>query len=313
MSQHRYADCCAHCTQYGRLERRRFLGLLSVGVAAILTGSTPAWGSRRRKVRSGRSGLTTTTFSPTTVSPSSGPLDGQIFAEIHGGDLMELQPVILDEIPPPHPGSPRTIFGGPTSADQIAITIDDGYCSQCVTTYVEFVQQTGLAITFSPNGTYGPLWTPYASTLRPLIEMGQVQIGNHTYSHPDLTKLSDAAIEEELERNEQWVQSVFGVTTRPWFRPPYGSHDTRTDEIAGQLGYTNILMWNGSFGDSTLISPEQIMSLANEYLRSGTIMLGHANHPTILPLLSQILDLINSRGLKPVTLDSMFGTSRMVG
>ena len=39
-------------------------------------------------------------------------------------------------------------------------------------------------------------------------------------------------------------------------------------------------------------------------------MLGHANHPTVLGLFDQIQQLIGQRGLTPVTLDEMFGTSR---
>ena len=84
--------------------------------------------------------------------------------------------------------------------------------------------------------------------LRPLIEVGQVQIGNHTYSHLDLKQLPEAQIAAELERNEEWINRTFKTSSRPWYRPPFGFHDARTDDIAGRLGYTNVLMWNGSLG-----------------------------------------------------------------
>ena len=79
------------------------------------------------------------------------------------------------------------------------------------------------------------------------------------------------------------------------------------------IAYTQILMWNGSFGDSTVISPQQLIGLAEQYLTPGTIMLGHLNHPTILSLFGQIQSIINDRNLQPVTLDEMFGTSRVTG
>ena len=85
------------------------------------------------------------------------------------------------------------------------------------------------------------------------------------------------------------------------------------EQTAGELGYTNVLMWNGSFGDSTAISPQQLLGLAEKYLTPGTIMLGHLNHPTILSLFGRIEQIIAERKLAPVTLDEMFGTSRMVG
>jgi peptidoglycan/xylan/chitin deacetylase (PgdA/CDA1 family) len=65
--------------------------------------------------------------------------------------------VVLDQIPPPHPGKPTTIFQAPGKTQQIALTIDDGYCIECAHAYVDFAQRTGIHITFSPNGTYGDL------------------------------------------------------------------------------------------------------------------------------------------------------------
>ena len=157
------------------------------------------------------------------------------------------------------------------------------------------------------------MWEPHASTLRPLIETGQVQIGNHTYSHLDVTKLSSSKVRSELTRNEDWIERTFGVTARPWYRPPFGTHDSRTDEIAGELGFTQVLMWNGSFGDARLLTSQQLMQQATRYLRGGNIVLGHANHPTLTHLFDEISALIKDRGLTTVTLDEMFGTSRSTG
>lgn len=42
-------------------------------------------------------------------------------------------------------------------------------------------------------------------------------------------------------------------------------------------------------------------------------MLGHANHPTVIHLFDEIEQIIKERGLRPVTLDAMFGTSRATG
>lgn len=214
--------------------------------------------------------------------------------------------------PEPHPGAPTVVLGGPKS-NMIALTIDDGYCDECVAGYVDFAERTGIHITFSPNGRYAPVWAPHVARLRPLIEAEQVQIANHTWSHRNLLGLSDKAIRDDIERNEEWIQQTFGITARPWFRPPFGAHSRRTDQVAGTLGYTEIVMWNGSFGDATLERPQELLDLARRWLRPGTIMLGHANHPTVIHLFDEIQGIIAERGLQPVTLDAMFGTSRATG
>lgn len=195
---------------------------------------------------------------------------------------------------------------GPPGTNAIALTIDDGRSAECIDRYVAFAQRTGVALTFSPNGV-NPGWEAVAPRLRPLVEAGQVQIANHTWSHPSLVEVSDTRIRAEIERNEEWIQRTFGVTSRPWFRPPYGAHNARTDAIAGGLGYTKIVLWNGSFGDSELLRPDEVVALAERYMQAGTIMLGHANYLTITGLFDRVQLLLAQRGLRPVTLDEMFG------
>jgi peptidoglycan-N-acetylglucosamine deacetylase len=211
-------------------------------------------------------------------------------------------------IPRPAPGPFQVSWQGPpaaAAARQVAITIDDGYCAECAKAYAALAQATGIHITFNPNGCYGQIWTPLAKTLKPLIEAGQVQIGNHTFNHWWLTGLTDAQITAQPEQNEEWIERTYGITARPWWRPPYGAHDERTDELAASIGYTNVLMWNGSYGDSTLISSWILPNLAGEYLHPGVVMLGHANHPTVTHLFDQIAEIISSRDLHLVTLDAM--------
>ena len=212
-------------------------------------------------------------------------------------------------IAPAVPGRPIIVQDGPADTRLVALTIDDGTSAECIDRYVAFAQRSGIPITFSPNGI-NPGWDAVAARLRPLVDAGQVQIANHTWSHPDLRRVDDGRVRAEIERNEDWIQQTFGVTARPWFRPPYGSHNRRTDELAAALGYTRILLWNGSFGDSELLRPDEVMALADRYLQPGTIMLGHANYLTITGLFDQVQLLMLQRGLRPVTLDEMFATAR---
>lgn len=202
--------------------------------------------------------------------------------------------------------------GSPGTGSNFALTIDDGYCDDCVAAYVAFAARSGIHLTFAPNGIYPP-WERHAASLRPLIEAGQVQIANHTWSHANLVRLSDQAVRTEIERNESWIQATFGITARPWFRPPYGNRNRRTDAVAANLGYSQILLWDGTLGDATPERPDELLALADQHLRAGKIVLGHANHPVVTNLFGELEQLIHARGLKPVTLDEMFGTSRVVG
>ena len=233
-----------------------------------------------------------------------------------GSDTTSAIPVAnrpLPPIPPPHPGPMQKVDHAPATDRKICLTVDDGDNAEVVAGYVSFVQRTGIHLTFSPNGIYNHSWAPHADILKPLIENEQIQVMNHTFSHLDLRKMNDQQITTELERNDEWVQKNFGITTRPYYRPPFGFHNAHTDGVAANLGYTRTVLWNGSYSDSEVITPQYLMQMANQYLQPGVIMLGHANHPTVLGLFDQLAALIKQRNLTPVTLDEMFGTSRATG
>jgi peptidoglycan/xylan/chitin deacetylase (PgdA/CDA1 family) len=279
------------------LDRRQLLLLLATGTAAAMSGcaadtgpAQPAPAATRRSRASYASGA-----GPRTQLFPTGPR----------------RP--LPAVPPAQPGPAKIVYGLPDGSPRVALTVDDGYDKTTVAAYVQFATDTGIPITFNPNACYAPLWEPHAPALRPLIEAGQVQIGNHTFDHKDLRQLSDAQIRAQVERNDDWVQRTFGITTRPWFRPPFGFRTDRTDAAVGAAGYTRVLMWNGSFGDSRLLTPQVLMDQAKIYLKPGVIMLGHANHATVTGLYKQITDLIRQRHLQPVTLDTVFGTARATG
>jgi len=286
------------CPNCQGIDRRALLGLLGLGTASVLAGCDIKPHSAVATADHVRPG------------PHSAPRSAK------AAPVTPPAPATLPPIPPPVPGASQIFWQGPpaaAAARQIAITIDDGYCAECAHAYTALAQATGIHITFNPNGCYSEIWNPLAKALRPLIEAGQVQIGNHTFNHWWLTELTDAQITAQLEQNEEWIEHTYGITARPWWRPPYGAYDERTNELAASIGYTNAMMWNGSYGDSTVISPRTLLALAREYSRPGVIMLGHANHPTVTHLFPQIARIITRRRLHPVTLDEMFGTSRRTG
>lgn len=272
--------CPAH-----RHERRTFIGMLTVGLAATLAGCAQ---------------------NPDSAPPVQ-PLQP---IPPSGNDTVEPAPVSPSAPPSPLPGGATVLSRGPAGTQQIALTVDDGFCEQCVGGYVDFAVRTGTHLTFSPNGIYNATWGKHAAPLKPLIERGQVQIMNHTFSHKDLRKLNENQIRDELDKNDDWVNKTFGISTRPYYRPPFGFHDPQVDGAAARAGYPRTVLWNGSYGDARLLKPDVLMGEAKKWLRPGTIMLGHANHPTVLGLFDQIQELIKQRNLQPVTLDEMFGTTR---
>jgi peptidoglycan/xylan/chitin deacetylase (PgdA/CDA1 family) len=116
-----------------------------------------------------------------------------------------------------------------------------------------------------------------------------------------VTTLDDRALTEEIRRNKQFLWSTYGVDT-PFFRPPYGAHNARTDAVAADLGHPTIALWNGTLGDSTVISPAQLMAAARQWFTAQRIVIGHANHRPVITLFGELLELVAERNLRTVTL-----------
>jgi peptidoglycan/xylan/chitin deacetylase (PgdA/CDA1 family) len=201
--------------------------------------------------------------------------------------------------------SGKKIFGLPGQGNLLAWTVDDGTSSEVVAAYAQFAKDSGVRLTFFLNGTY-PSWTHNAPALRPLVDSGQVQLGNHTFSHPDLTKLSDAGIVRELKRNEDFIHNTYGVNPAPFYRPPYGSTTPHTEAVAASIGYTAPVMWYGSLADSGPVTPAQIVEFATNWFLPQHIVLGHANIDPVTKVYPQLLEILRERNLETVTLNDVF-------
>ncbi|GHF17559.1 polysaccharide deacetylase family protein [Pseudolysinimonas yzui] len=203
----------------------------------------------------------------------------------------------------PIPGG--AMYGLPGEGNLIAFTIDDGASSEVVGAYAEFARRSGMRLTFFVTAQY-PSWTEHAAALRPMVESGQVQMANHTFSHPDFLKSSDGRIREELERCGDFIRSTFGVEAAPYFRPPYGNYDGRVLSAARSVGYRQAVHWYGSVGDSGPISDANMSMLIDRWFLPQHIVIGHANVGTVLNHFDEIAATIRNRGLQPITLDDLF-------
>ena len=193
----------------------------------------------------------------------------------------------------------------PGDGNQLALTVDDGTNTAVVAAFAEFCRDSGTRLTFFPNGTNAS-WTVNAPVLRPMVDSGQIQLGNHTWSHPNLTHIPLDAVADQIRRNADFLRNTYGVDGTPYFRPPYGAHTPDVDRVAADQGYSTITLWSGSVGDSRPVNEQQLVAFAQQSFTPQQIILAHANLPPITRTYSQLLDIINSRGLQTVTLADVF-------
>jgi peptidoglycan/xylan/chitin deacetylase (PgdA/CDA1 family) len=193
----------------------------------------------------------------------------------------------------------------PGNADVMALTLDDGVNADVVRMYTQFAKDTGVRLTYFVNGTY-PSWTENLELVRPLVESGQIQLGNHTWSHPDLTKIPASQVSEQISRNDRFLRSTYGVNAQPYLRPPYGNHNAAVRAVAADLGYPVTTLWNGSLSDSTVVTEDYIAAMADKYFNPRAIVIGHLNHLPVTHVYGKLIDVICARRLHTVTLKDVF-------
>ncbi|HEX4806947.1 MAG TPA: polysaccharide deacetylase family protein [Conexibacter sp.] len=217
--------------------------------------------------------------------------------------------VRLGAIPPAQPGPAHVYAQGPARGRMVALTFDDGLCASCVARIVDVLLRTGAHATFFPNGRYAASWDPQAAEIRTLVERGQLIVGNHTFHHVDSPVVGSAAFAADLQENERWIERTFGLTGRPFFRPPYGAYDGGTVAAAGGAGYTHVIMWSGTVADSNLRTIPYLLHAIRIWARPGAIILMHGNYPPTSIALPRILALLRRMRLRPATIAELLGGS----
>lgn len=278
------------------------LGAVSFGVLGLgLTGCTPSAAEATHEVTASGSA----SAAPSASSAATPSATGTASPAAAASKTASATATSSNPVPEARAWTgPQT--GLPGEGKYIAWTVDDGADPEVVRAYAEFSRRTGTRLTFFINGQY-PAFRQHRDLLLPLVKSGQLQIANHTYSHAALTSLTDEQIVQELTRNDEEIRRLFGVSSKPYFRPPYGYYDARVLAAAASCGFTRPVLWYGSLADSSNISSAEVYAYAEKYALAQHIVIGHLNYRGVVSELDRIRALLDRRGLKTVTIRDYYG------
>jgi peptidoglycan/xylan/chitin deacetylase (PgdA/CDA1 family) len=127
-------------------------------------------------------------------------------------------------------------------------------------------------------------------------------IGNHTFDHLDLAKLSQPEIEHQIESCNQRIAGLTGK--RPYyFRPPFGSTTPTVAKAAKARGMQQML-WNANSEDSWVKQPQQILDFSLGQTEDQSILLLHEK-PATAAVLDDMLTQLEQRGFQFVLPDQL--------
>ncbi len=98
------------------------------------------------------------------------------------------------------------------------------------------------------------------------------------------------------------ISNLTGVTTRPYYRPPYGSRDDRVRRLAAQLGYRTVYWTVDTLDWQSSATPDSITKVVMDHLGNGVIVLMHAGSQVESETLDGLITKIEQAGYQIVTL-----------
>jgi peptidoglycan/xylan/chitin deacetylase (PgdA/CDA1 family) len=199
------------------------------------------------------------------------------------------------------------VFRGDPATGVVALTFDAGNeGGGAAPQILSILRDRGVQVTFFLSGQ----WVAHNHALAQQMQADGHEIANHSYSHPDFTRLSDNQIVYELDYTDQVVSDVMGTSTRPYFRPPFGARNRRVLDVAAASGFRSIY-WSLDSGD--WLPRATAAAVASKILRfatPGDIVVEHIGAQASADALPTILDELASRGWRVGTVSEVLGLSR---
>ncbi|HEY1575938.1 MAG TPA: polysaccharide deacetylase family protein [Terracidiphilus sp.] len=204
----------------------------------------------------------------------------------------------------------RTLLA-PRCPQELALTFDDGPNPAWTPRLLDLLAEHDVHATFFMLGKFAKAERELAARVAAAGHL----VGNHTWSHPDLSRASAAQVLDELTRTNDILADIAGKPI-VYFRPPFGARRPYVLRLARQLGLIPVT-WNAMTSDWSEPSADRIAANLNKKIESNqrrgyasNIVLHDGNHRALganrgpsINATQQLLERYH-RTLKFVTLDA---------
>ena len=184
------------------------------------------------------------------------------------------------------------------------LTFDAGFENGNTPIILDALKKHNAPATFFVVGTY---IESNPDLIKRMEKEGHI-VGNHTYHHPDMTKLSSlSAFEKELKDVENAYNNVTGKEMTKFYRPPQGKYNENNLQMAKELGY-HTFFWSLAYVDwqeNNQPTKEEAFDKLLTRVHPGAIVLLHSTSKTNGEILDELLTKWEEMGYQFKSLDSI--------
>jgi peptidoglycan/xylan/chitin deacetylase (PgdA/CDA1 family) len=209
--------------------------------------------------------------------------------------------------PTPNPLSTEKITFSEVNVDgpYIAMTFDDGPHATNTPKLLEMAAKRHIKLTFF---VLGECVEQNPGVLRQEVAEGH-EIGNHSWSHPNLARLSDEGLRTLLQRTDDIIGKIAGIKPK-LMRPPYGELTKRQRILVNhEFGY-KVILWDVDPLDWKRPGPNVVAQRIIAGARPGSIILSHDIHPPTIAAMPQVFDSLLAKGFKFVTVSELLAMDK---
>jgi len=201
----------------------------------------------------------------------------------------------------------KLITKGDTSEKIVSLTFDDGSDGTNFNKLINILDKHDVKATFFLTGAGAE---NHPKTVIKMAAAGH-DIGNHSYDHPDFTKISTAKMKTQLSTTEKVILKHTARSTKPYFRAPYGATNSTVLNTVGNEGYSYTLHWTIDTIDWTGNSAKTIHNRVMNNIQPGAIILMHtgAGASGTPQALETFIPALKKQGYRFVTISELLNTS----
>ena len=212
--------------------------------------------------------------------------------------LQETEPVVqLDQL------MPAPIYRGNPHKPMVGFLINVAWGEEHLPSMLAILREEQVKATFFFDGSWAkthPQW------VRQIAELGH-EIGNHAYSHPMMSRLTESAMERQIRQTNQVIEELLGKKPR-YFAPPAGDFNQKVVEVAHRQGMWTIL-WTLDTVDWKNPKPDWILQRIVPAVDNGHLILMHPT-PSTVQALKPLIRHIRAKQLQLGTVSDVLSTKR---
>ncbi len=192
---------------------------------------------------------------------------------------------------------------GDTQKKTIYLTFDEGYENGYSEKILDVLKQYDVKATFFVTKSY---IRDNTELIKRMVAEGHI-VGNHSVTHPDMTKLTKEQIAKEITECAEYFKEVTGKDMPHFFRPPEGVYSIHSLEQTQALGYKTIF-WSFAYGDwdvNNQPGKQGAYDMVMQNYHNGSIMLLHAVSQSNTEALPDIIESLREKGYTFMSLEDL--------